>query len=156
MVPSSTLVVFTDGECFSCGGFSRGKIVHYGRLEVITNCFGGLSFSPKGSDSDAALVSSTGDGPSSPLWTMKEDSTEEFHMVLSGDEGSAPRPFSQKTQHGASASSRHNHPGHYGHNNGLTAGTSYAARCQPTFRVMARFLGGATSVSPRPATQHRA
>jgi hypothetical protein len=96
MVPSSTLVVFTDGECFSCGGFSRGKIVHYGRLEVITNCFGGLSFSPKGSDSDAALVSSIGDGPSSPLWTMKEDSTEEFHMVLSGDEGSAPPPLLPK------------------------------------------------------------
>jgi hypothetical protein len=72
MVPSSMLIVFTDGECFSCGGFSRGKIVHYGRLEVITDCFGGLSLSPRGSDSDAALTSSTGDGPPSSLWTMKE------------------------------------------------------------------------------------
>jgi hypothetical protein len=48
MVHSSTLVVTTDGEHLTCGGFSPGETVRFGNLEFIIDFFDNLSLSPKG------------------------------------------------------------------------------------------------------------
>jgi hypothetical protein len=47
MVPSSALVVATDGECLTCGGFFLSETVHLRSFEFIADYFGGLSLSPK-------------------------------------------------------------------------------------------------------------
>jgi hypothetical protein len=39
------LVVATDGERLTCGGFSLGEIVSFVSLEFIADCFGGLTLS---------------------------------------------------------------------------------------------------------------
>jgi hypothetical protein len=88
MVPSSTLTVTVDGECLLCGGFSLSKTVHFGSIELIFDCFGGLSLSPWRDGLDATFMGSTRSGPPSPLWAMIGDSTEEFHMASSGEGGS--------------------------------------------------------------------
>jgi hypothetical protein len=59
MVHSSTLTITTDSERLTCGDFSLGETIHFGSLEFIANCFGGLSLSPKGSDSGAIFVEMT-------------------------------------------------------------------------------------------------
>jgi hypothetical protein len=93
MVLSSVLVVAVDGECLACGGFTLGETVHFGRLEFITDCFGGMSLSPRRDGSDVAFMGSTHRRPPSPLWAMMGDSTKEFHMVSSGEVGSSlPSP----------------------------------------------------------------
>jgi hypothetical protein len=94
MVPSSRLTVTADGERLTCGGFSLGETVHFMSLEFITDCFGGLSLSPRRNDSDATFMASTHCGPPYPLQAMTDDSIREFHMALSGEGGSnlpAPR-----------------------------------------------------------------
>jgi hypothetical protein len=48
MVPSSALTFTVDGECLSCDGFSLGKTIHFGSPEFVTDCFDGLSLSPRG------------------------------------------------------------------------------------------------------------
>jgi hypothetical protein len=47
MVPSSALVVATDGECLTCGGFFLSETIHLRSFEFIADYFGGLSLSPK-------------------------------------------------------------------------------------------------------------
>jgi hypothetical protein len=85
MVPSSVLTVATDSQHLSCGGFSLGETIHFGSLEFIINCFGGLSLSPMGDGSDAIVMGSTRGGPTSPLRAMMGDSVAEFHMALDGE-----------------------------------------------------------------------
>jgi hypothetical protein len=58
MVHSSTLIITTDGEHLTCGGFF-GETIRFGSLEFITDCFSSLSLSPKGSDSGAIFVGAT-------------------------------------------------------------------------------------------------
>jgi hypothetical protein len=136
MVPSSALTIFTDGEHLACGHFSRGETVCFTSLEFITHCFGGLSLSPRGSDSDAALMGSTSGGPPSLLRAMIEDSTEEFHTVSSREEGSPP-PLSLKAQHRGSVYYRHNRPMARGrpilsgYDDGPTVGTRATTEHQP-------------------------
>jgi hypothetical protein len=96
---SSTLIVATDGECLTCGGFSVGQTIHFGSLEFIVDCFGGLRLSPKGSNSDAVFGGIT-HGGSLSLRAMIEDSTEEFYFTSSG-EGGFGLPFSRR--HGTEA-----------------------------------------------------
>jgi hypothetical protein len=48
MVPSSALTISADSEHLLCGGFSLCETIHFGRLEFITDCFGGLSLSRRG------------------------------------------------------------------------------------------------------------
>jgi hypothetical protein len=67
MVVSSALAISTDGERLLCGGFSLCETIHFGSVEFITDCFGGLSLSPKMDDLDAAFMGSTRSGPPSPL-----------------------------------------------------------------------------------------
>jgi hypothetical protein len=43
MVHSSVLIVITDSECLTCSGFSLDETVHFGSLEFIVDCFGGLT-----------------------------------------------------------------------------------------------------------------
>jgi hypothetical protein len=87
------LVVSTDGEHLTCGGFSLSKNVCLGSFEFITNYFGGLGLSPRRSDSRTAFMDSTYSRPPSSWWAMIEDSTEEYHTTLSGGGGSGlPSP----------------------------------------------------------------
>jgi hypothetical protein len=37
MVPSSTFVATTDGECLPCEGFSLGEAIRFGSLEFVAN-----------------------------------------------------------------------------------------------------------------------
>jgi hypothetical protein len=85
MVPSSVLIVAADGECLLCGGFSLSKTICFWSLEFIANCFGGLSVSPMGDDSDAIVMDSTHGGPPSSLRAMMGNSTEEFHTASDGE-----------------------------------------------------------------------
>jgi hypothetical protein len=72
MVHSFTFTIATDGERLTCGGFYLGETIRFGRLEFITDCFGGLSLSPRGGDSGAIFVGTTRSGLLS-LWAMIED-----------------------------------------------------------------------------------
>jgi hypothetical protein len=92
MVHSSTLTITTDGEHLTCGGFSLGKTVHSGSLEFIVDCFGNLSFSPKGSDSSTVFLGMVHSGSPS-LGTILEGSKDEFYMA-SSREGSSSLPDS--------------------------------------------------------------
>jgi hypothetical protein len=87
MVHSSVLTVSVDGERLTCGGFYLGETIRFESLEFITDCFGGLSLSPKRNDSCATFMGSTHSGPPSPLRAMIENSTEEFYIALSGEGG---------------------------------------------------------------------
>jgi hypothetical protein len=68
MVQSSMLIISTDGERPMCGGFSLGETICFESLEFIA-------------DSGAAFMCSTHSEPTSPLWAMIDDSTEEFHTA---------------------------------------------------------------------------
>jgi hypothetical protein len=35
MVPSSTIIITTDSECLTCGGFSLRETIHHGSIEFI-------------------------------------------------------------------------------------------------------------------------
>jgi hypothetical protein len=89
MVPSSTITIAADGERLTCGGFSLGEIVHLGSFEFITGYFGGMSRSPRRSDSGAGFMGSTHSRTPSLWWANIEDSFEEFLTTLSGGGASA-------------------------------------------------------------------
>jgi hypothetical protein len=74
-------------ERLRCGGFSLGETIHLGSFEFIANYFGGLSLSPRRSDSGVAFMGSTHSGTPPSWWAMIEDSAEDFLTVLSGEEG---------------------------------------------------------------------
>jgi hypothetical protein len=78
MVLSLMLIVIVDGECLSCNVFSLGETIHFRSLEFTADRFGGLSLSPMGDGSSAAVMGSTHGETPSPLWAMTEDSIEEF------------------------------------------------------------------------------
>jgi hypothetical protein len=101
MVPSSVLAVVADGEHISCGGFSLGKIIHFGSFEFITDRFGGMSPSPMVDGSDSIIMGSARGGPPSPLWAMMGDSVEEFHAASDG-EGRIDLPSLRRHNTGAS------------------------------------------------------
>jgi hypothetical protein len=88
-----------DGERLMCGGFSLSETIHFGSLEFIADCFSGLSLSPKGSNSGAIFVGTTRSGSPS-LWSMIENSADEFYMASSG-EGSFGLPVSRRHSTGA-------------------------------------------------------
>jgi hypothetical protein len=77
MVPKSVLIVTANGERLSCGGFSLDETIHIGSFEFIANYFGGLSLSPRGSDSGAAFMDSTQKGTPSPRRAMIVDSASQ-------------------------------------------------------------------------------
>jgi hypothetical protein len=89
---SSTVAITTDGKHLTCGGFSLGETVHFGRPEFIADCFDSLSLSPKGRNSGTVFVGMTHSGSPS-LCNILEDSTDEFYMASSG-EGSSSLPVS--------------------------------------------------------------
>jgi hypothetical protein len=86
MAQSSALAVSIDCERLMCGGLALGETIHFGSLEFIADCFGGLSLSPKGSDPGAVSVGTTHSGSPS-LLAMMEDSTEEFYSASNGERG---------------------------------------------------------------------
>jgi hypothetical protein len=90
MVPSSVLAIAADVECLSCGGFSISETICFGSLEFITDCFSGLSLSPRGDGLDAVTTGSTHSGPPCLLRAMIGDSIEEFRMALGRKGGSDP------------------------------------------------------------------
>jgi hypothetical protein len=65
MVPSSVLSS-ADGEHLTCGGFSLGETIHLGISEFIAHYFGGLSLSPRRSDSGTTFMGSTHSGVTVP------------------------------------------------------------------------------------------
>jgi hypothetical protein len=88
MVPSSALAVTTDGEHLTCSDFSVGEIVRLVIIEFITEYFGGLSLSPRRSNSGATFMGSTYHGSPSLWRAMIKDTTEEFHIASSVEGGS--------------------------------------------------------------------
>jgi hypothetical protein len=62
LVHSSALVVYTDGKHLTCGGFTLGETIRFGGIEFIADCFGSLSHSHKGNDSDTIFVGMTHKG----------------------------------------------------------------------------------------------
>jgi hypothetical protein len=98
MVPSSVITITADGERLTCGGFSLCKTIRLGNFEFIADYFGGLSLSPRRSESGTTFIGSTHSRTTSPRRAMIEDSTEEFDMVSSGVGGfSHPSPRSHIT-----------------------------------------------------------
>jgi hypothetical protein len=63
MVHSLVLAIATDSECLMCGDFSLSETIHFGSLEFIADCFGGLRLSPKGSDSGIIFMGEGGQRP---------------------------------------------------------------------------------------------
>jgi hypothetical protein len=99
MVHSSTLVVATDRERLTCGGFFLGETVRFGSPEFIVDYFGGLA-SPPGGNSGAIFIGMTRSGSPS-LQTMIEDSPNEFYMT-SNREGWSSLRVSRRLCMGAS------------------------------------------------------
>jgi hypothetical protein len=93
MVHSSMIVITTDSEHLTCGGFSLGKTFRFGSLEFIADCFDSLSISLKGNNSCAVFVGMARSGLLS-LRAILEDSPDEFYMASSG-EGTLGFPVSQ-------------------------------------------------------------
>jgi hypothetical protein len=152
MVPSSALTTFTDGERLMCDGFSLDETVYFGSFEFIVDCFGGLSLSPRRNNSGATIMGSTHSRSPSPRWAMIEDSTEEFHMVSSGE--GAPASFlSHGTERGLFLPL--SQPRH---------GWRILWPLKPLHRFCrgrrrrgrTHFSGGATNASPCSATQRQA
>jgi hypothetical protein len=83
MIHSSMLTVTANVEHLTYGGYFIGKIVHFGNMEFIVDCFSSLSFSPKGNDSGTVFVGTSCSG-SPPLRTILDDSTDMFYIASSG------------------------------------------------------------------------
>jgi hypothetical protein len=132
MVPSSVIVIDTNGERLTCGGFSIDETVHLGNFEFIANYFSGLSLSLRRSDTGATFMASAHSGASTPRRAMTEDSVEEFLTLPSG-EGSFGLPSQRR------CGSRHNHiiegerSSHSGHDNSFPADGGASAGNWPTF-----------------------
>jgi hypothetical protein len=62
MVHSSSLIIGTDGERLTCGGFSLGETIHFESIKFIADYFDCLSLSPKGSDSCTIFMGTTRSG----------------------------------------------------------------------------------------------
>jgi hypothetical protein len=88
IVPSSSLIIASDGERLMCGGFSLGEIICFGIFEFITDYFAGLSLSPKRGSSGATFMDSTCSGTPSLWQAIIEDSTKEFLMASRREGGS--------------------------------------------------------------------
>jgi hypothetical protein len=101
MVPSLALTIAADGERLSCDVFSLDETIHFGSIEFIADRFSGLSLSPMGDGSGAAIMGSTHGGTPSLLLAMTGDSVEVFHMA-SDREGRINLPSPRK--HGTGAS----------------------------------------------------
>jgi hypothetical protein len=101
MIPSSAIIVATDGERLTCGGFFLGETVHLRNFEFIVDYFGGLSLSLRRGDEAADLMGSTHGGAPTPWWAMIKDSAEEF-LTASSREASFDLPSPKR--HGAGAS----------------------------------------------------
>jgi hypothetical protein len=59
MVPASALAVAADGKCMSCNVFSLVETIRFESLDFIPDRFNGLSLSPMGNGSGAAIMGST-------------------------------------------------------------------------------------------------
>jgi hypothetical protein len=81
MVYSFALAVSTNGECMMCSGFSLSENIRLGSFEFIIDYFGGLSLSPRRSDSDTSFMGSTHSGPLYPRRALIDDSTDKFRMA---------------------------------------------------------------------------
>jgi hypothetical protein len=66
MVPSSTFVTAAGGECLLCDDFSLGETVRFRSLELISDCFDGLSLSPLGNGSGTTAMRSALGGTPPP------------------------------------------------------------------------------------------
>jgi hypothetical protein len=88
------LDVTTDGEHLTCGGFSLGETIHYGRLELLADYFSSLSISPMGNDSGVIFMG-TASSSSMSLCTILENSANEFYTTPSR-EGSSGLHISQR------------------------------------------------------------
>jgi hypothetical protein len=82
MAHLSMLVVTTDGELLTCGGFSLGETIRFGSPEFFIDYFMGMA--RNGSPS---------------LHTILEDTADEFYMTCSG-EGSSDFPISLRHRMG--------------------------------------------------------
>jgi hypothetical protein len=100
VVPSSSIIIATDGECLACGGFSLGKPVRLGNFEFIANYFGSLSLSPRRGNGGAVIVGSTHSRASTPQRAMIKDSPEEFLTASSGEGSFGPLPPLQQCSMG--------------------------------------------------------
>jgi hypothetical protein len=78
MLPSSVIIVTSDGEYLMCSGFSLDETVHLGNFKFIAEYFGGLNLSTRRSDVGAAFMGSTHSGASTPWWALTGDSADEF------------------------------------------------------------------------------
>jgi hypothetical protein len=154
MVPLSMITVAAGGESLSHDSFFLGETICFGSLEFITDCFGGLSLSPRRDGLNVAAMGSTHSGQLSPLRHDKGQCRDVPHG-FGRTRGDRP-PLSQKAQYGRFACPRHNHvvagehSDHLGDDN-----DSIMAGHRPPFRVMAHSSRRETSTSPRSATQHR-
>jgi hypothetical protein len=83
MVHSPKPTVVTDSNRLIDVGFTLGKTIRFSSLDFITNCFGTLSLSPEGNDSDAMFVGMVHSGSPS-LHTVLEESANEGNIASSG------------------------------------------------------------------------
>jgi hypothetical protein len=90
MVHSSMLVITTDGELLTCGGFTLSETINFESLEFIADSFSSLNHSPKGSDLGIIFMG-TARSRSPSLCLILEDSTNEFNTT-SSREGSSYFP----------------------------------------------------------------
>jgi hypothetical protein len=125
MVHSSTLIIATDDERLTCGGFSLGETIRFGNLEFITNRFDNLSLSPKGSDSRFIFVGMA-QIRSPSLHAILEESVGEDDST-SSEGGSSSFPHHSRSPCGDPDRPHRNHTtigGHSGtsdHTNSLVA-----------------------------------
>jgi hypothetical protein len=88
MVHLTKLTIVVDGELQTGGGFTHGKTICFGSLELITNRFNSLSLSTKGNDSGAIFVGMAQSGSPS-LHAILEDSVDEGDTTSSGGRSSS-------------------------------------------------------------------
>jgi hypothetical protein len=98
MVHSLMLAITTNGEHLTYNGFSLSETIRSGSLEFITDSFGSMSLSPKGSDSGTVFMGTTCSGSPS-LCTILDDSVNEFYTTSSG-EGNYGFPISWRRSMG--------------------------------------------------------
>jgi hypothetical protein len=82
MVHSSAFALSTNGERLMCSGFSLSETIYFGGHEFITDCFDGLSLSPRRNDSGATFIGSTRSRSLHPiLWPEDAMATQAMMMV---------------------------------------------------------------------------